>query len=192
MREPVEASAAYLEVIRKELPEYDRLQDEVIRATDGLAVRRILDLGVGTGETSRRLLAAYPQATVTAVDSDAELLQVAREQLGERAELRLGELYEPLPHGPFDLIVTALSVHALRPDDRSRLFARAHRVLRGHGRLIVADAITPGIELPGGSPLDQRAPDRLETLVERVRAAGFSTPRTTWSGAELAVVVGER
>jgi tRNA (cmo5U34)-methyltransferase len=192
MREPVDASAAYLEVIRKELPEYDRLQDEVVRATDGLAVRRILDVGVGTGETSRRLLLAHPEATVTAIDSDPDLLAIAREQLGDRAELRLAELFEPLPHGPFDLIVTALSVHALRPVDRSRLYQRAYRSLRSHGRLVVADAITPGIELPGGLPLDPRAPDRLETLVERIREAGFTTPRTTWSGSELAVVVGER
>lgn len=192
MREPIDASAAYLEVIRKELPEYDALQDEVVRATDGLVVRRILDLGVGTGETSRRLLLAHPEATVTAIDSDPDLLAIARDQLRDRADLRLAELYEPLPHGPFDLIVTALSVHALRPVDRSRLFQRAFRALRNHGRLIVADAITPGIELPGGLPLDGRAPDRLETLVDRIREAGFSTPRTTWSGHELAVVVGER
>lgn len=192
MREPVDASAAYLEVIRKELPEYDRLQDEVVRATDGLDVRRILDVGVGTGETSRRLLLAHPGATVTAIDSDPDLLAIAREQLGERADLRLGELFEPLPHGPFDLIVTALSVHALRPVDRSRLYQRAFRSLRGYGRLVVADAITPGIEVPGGLPLDPRAPDRLETLVERIREAGFASPRTTWSGSELAVVVAER
>jgi tRNA (cmo5U34)-methyltransferase len=191
MREPIDASAAYLEVIRKELPEYDRLQDEVVRATDGLTVRRILDLGVGTGETSRRLLLAHPDATVTAIDSDQDLLQIAREQLGDRAELRLGDLYEPLPHGPFDLIVSALSVHTLRPADRSRLFARAYRVLRQHGRLVVADAITPGIELAGGRALDERSPDRLETLVDRMREAGLD-PRTRWSGADLAVVVGHR
>lgn len=192
MRDPSEASAAFLRAMRRELPEYDRLQDEVTRATEGLQVRRILDLGVGTGETSRRLLERYPDATVTAVDADPEMLQVAREQLGDRADLRLAELYEPLPHGPFDLVVSALSIHRLRPIDRSRLFARAHRVMRGHARIVIADAITPGIELAGAAPLDDRAPDRLETLVGRIRDAGFDTPRTTWSAAELAVVVGER
>ncbi|MEH3055444.1 MAG: class I SAM-dependent methyltransferase [Patulibacter minatonensis] len=191
MREPIHASAAYLEAIRLELPEYDLLQDEVVRATDGLAVTRILDLGAGTGETSRRLLLAHESATSTAVDPDPELLQIARDQLGERADYRLGDLYEPLPHGPFDLVVSALSVHTLRPDDRSRLMVRAHRVLRPGGRLVIADAITPGIVRSGQSPLDLRAPDRLEIIVDRVREAGFA-PRTTWSTANLAVVVGQR
>ncbi|MFT4035059.1 MAG: class I SAM-dependent methyltransferase [Patulibacter sp.] len=185
------ASAAYLEVIRQELPEYDTLQAQVVQATDGLPVRRILDLGVGTGETSRRLLLAYPAATVVAIDADGELLRIAREQLGERAELRLGDLFEPLPHGPFDLIVSSLSFHTLRPADRSRVIARAQRALRPQGRLVIADAITPGIMLPGTPPLDDREPDRLETLAERMREAGLAT-RTIWSSAELAVVVGTR
>lgn len=189
MREPIAASAAYLEVIRRELPEYDALQDAVVRATEGLAVRRILDLGVGTGETSRRLLLAHPEARVVAIDSDEKLLRIAGEQLGERADLRLGDLFEPLPHGPFDLIVSSLSFHTLRPADRSRLFTRAHRALRPQGRIVIADAITPGIERPGSAPLPDRAPDRLETLADRMHEAGFS-PRTTWSGSELAVVVG--
>ncbi|MBO9534818.1 MAG: class I SAM-dependent methyltransferase [Solirubrobacteraceae bacterium] len=191
MREPSQASAAYLEVIRRELPEYDRLQDEVVHATDGLAVARILDLGTGTGETSRRLLLAHPEASVIAIDPDAELLQIARDQLGDHADFRLGDLYEPLPHGPFDLIVSALSVHTMRPIDRSQFFSRAHRALRSGGRLVIGDAVTPGIELPGSPPLQDRAPDRLETLVERISQAGF-TPKTTWSGADLAVVVGQK
>lgn len=191
MREPSQASAAYLEVIRRELPEYDRLQDEVVRAADGLVVQRILDLGTGTGETSRRLLLAYPDANVIAIDPNEELLQIARDQLGDHADFRLGDLYEPLPHGPFDLIVSALSVHTMRPIDRSQFFSRAHRALRPQGRLVIGDAVTPGIELPGGSPLDDRAPDRLETLVDRISQAGF-TPRTTWSGVDLAVVVGQK
>jgi tRNA (cmo5U34)-methyltransferase len=189
MREPTEASAAYLEAIRQELPEYDRLQDEVVRASDGMTVSRILDVGAGTGETSRRLLLAHPGASVYAIDPDEELLHVAGDQLGDRAELRLGDLYEPLPHGPFDLVVAALAVHTLRPVDRSQLIARAHRVLRPNGRLIIGDFVTPGIELSGSPQLDDRAPDRLETLVDRMRAAGFDV-RTPWSGSDLAVVVG--
>lgn len=191
MRDPIAASAAYLEVIRNELPDYDALQDEVVRATDGLTVSRILDLGVGTGETSRRLLLAHPDAKVVAIDSDEKLLQIAGDQLADRAELRLGDLFEPLPHGPFDLIVSSLSFHTLRPADRSRVFARAARVLRPRGRIVIADAITPGIELAGTPALEARSPDRLETLVDRMREAGFEA-RTTWSTSELAVVVGYR
>jgi hypothetical protein len=43
--------ASYLAEIRAEVPDYDRVQDEVAAAARGAAARRVLDLGAGTGET---------------------------------------------------------------------------------------------------------------------------------------------
>src|SRR5215213_11749388 len=61
----------YLDEIRGELPLYDELQ-----AAAGDAIpfppRRVLELGVGTGETTRRLLERYPDAGVTGLDSQPE------------------------------------------------------------------------------------------------------------------------
>ena len=47
---------SYLAMMREDLPRYDELQETVAAATAGLEVRRILELGTGTGETARRLL----------------------------------------------------------------------------------------------------------------------------------------
>jgi hypothetical protein len=48
--------ATYLGTIRAEVPAYDELQDAVAEATAGIQAERVLELGVGTGETSRRVL----------------------------------------------------------------------------------------------------------------------------------------
>ena len=40
---------------------------------------RVLELGVGTGETTRRLLERYPDAEVTGLDSQPEMVFKARE-----------------------------------------------------------------------------------------------------------------
>ena len=61
----------YLDMMREEVPLFDRLHDEVATA-GGAGARRILDLGVGTGETARRVLAAHPSARLVGIDaSDA-------------------------------------------------------------------------------------------------------------------------
>jgi hypothetical protein len=46
----------YLELMHSELPAYERLQDEAAAAT-GSGATRLLELGTGTGETARRVLA---------------------------------------------------------------------------------------------------------------------------------------
>jgi tRNA (cmo5U34)-methyltransferase len=44
----------YLALMREELPNYERLQREATVAT-GIGATRVLELGVGTGETTRRV-----------------------------------------------------------------------------------------------------------------------------------------
>ena len=74
----------------------------------------MLELGTGTGETARRLLEAHPDAFLVGVDASAEMLAVARSVLpGDRVDLRVGAIEEPLPEGPFDLVASALCVHHL-------------------------------------------------------------------------------
>ena len=52
--------ATYLELMHAEVPRYAKLQEQAARATEGVAVRTILELGVGTGETARRVLERHP------------------------------------------------------------------------------------------------------------------------------------
>jgi len=58
--------APYLGTIRTEVPAYDELQDAVADATAGIQAERVLELGVGTGETSRRVLDLHPEAELSA------------------------------------------------------------------------------------------------------------------------------
>lgn len=179
-----DASAAYLKSIRQELPLYDRLQDELIKATYGVAVRRILDLGCGTGETSRRALEAYPEADLIAIDPSPELLQIARAVLPEQAQLRLGYLDEPLPKGSFDLVLSALTIQTLPPHQRADLFPRIRRALAPRGRLVVADLVSQDVR--GRMAAIDRT-DSLAALQGRLRDGGL-TPTVTWAESGLAVV----
>ncbi len=57
----------YLDEIRAQVPRYDELQEETVEAIP-FPPQRVLELGVGTGETTRRLRARYPDAEVTGLD----------------------------------------------------------------------------------------------------------------------------
>ena len=53
------------------------------------------------------------------------------------------DLEDPLPEGPFDLVVSALTVHHLHVDSKAHLFRRIGNALELGGRFVLADVVTP-------------------------------------------------
>ena len=161
---------AYRREIVAEIPAYDELQDAVAAATRG-SVRRVLELGTGTGETALRILALHPGATWTGIDSSEPMLARARERL-PHADLRVARLEEALPHGPFDLVVSALAVHHLDAGGKRDLFARVARVT---DVFVFGDVVVPEhpedatIEIDGVYDVPSSVPEQLAWL----REAGF-------------------
>ena len=176
----------YLEMVRAEVPDYDRLQDELARATDGVDARRVLELGTGSGVTSQRVLARHPHAHLTGVDSSEHMLAAA-DLPG--ADLRLQDLGEPLPEGPFDLVFSALAIHHLDAAAKADLFARVAAVLAPGGRFVMADVIVP--EDPGDvvTPLDAGfdLPETVPDLLRWLQDAGLRG-RVAWQARDLAVL----
>lgn len=70
---------------------------------------RVLDVGCGTGEITRRLAELYPEASVIGVDVLEASLQIARhgsEELGERVQFETGDAFAlRFADASFDLVV---------------------------------------------------------------------------------------
>jgi tRNA (cmo5U34)-methyltransferase len=175
----------YLQNIRADIPVFDELQEQAARATEGAGARHILELGVGTGETARRVLARHPNARFVGVDESDEMLAAA--QLD--ADLRVSRLEDPLPEGPFDLVVSCLAIHHLDSRAKRDLFRRVAGALRPGGRLVLADVIVPEREEDAVTPTTPGfdRPDSLADQLEWLREAGFET-EITWSWKDVAVV----
>lgn len=99
----------------------------------------VLDLGCGTGANLARLLASgQPFGSYTGVDLTAEMLARAREKGVGREDVRLRELdldRDPLPAGPFDLIVsTWVFEHLEDPED---VVHKAWARLRPGGHMVL-------------------------------------------------------
>ena len=78
---------------------------------DPARVRRILDVGTGSGCIAIACALAFPAATVDAVDLSPAALEVAarnvaRHGVGGRLALHLGDVYAPLGDRRYDLIVS--------------------------------------------------------------------------------------
>jgi tRNA (cmo5U34)-methyltransferase len=178
----------YLESMLEEIPGYEELQEETVRATEGMRAARILELGTGTGETARRVLARHPDAHLVGIDSSCSMLEEARHALPD-ADLRVGRLEDPLPEGPFDLVFSALAVHHLDAAGKADLFRRVAAALEPGGRFVLADVVVPErsedavIPCTPGFDLPDSVPDQLAWL----EAAGLE-PRVAWAQRDLAVI----
>ena len=166
----------YLDEMLDEIPGYEELQDAVAAATDGLPVRDVLELGTGTGETALRVLARHPGARWTGIDASEAMLARAWERLPE-AVLLLSRLEEPLPEGPFDLVVSTLAVHHLDGAGKRDLFARVAGVLRRPGgRFVLGDVVVPRAGEEGAISIDRvmDLPDTVADQLAWLEAAGFA------------------
>ena len=156
------------------MPRYDELQERTIEAIP-FPPRRVLELGVGTGETARRLLARYPDAELTGLDSQPEMVFKARE-LG--IEARLARMEDPLPDGPWDLVVSVLSVHHLDEAQKRDLFRR----VREHSRaMVMGDVVIAERQV---APLEEGVdlPSRAVDLAE------WCGGEIVWEADDLAVI----
>ena len=99
---------------------------------------RVLDVGCGTGELLRRIAARYPSASLAGLDPVAEMLQVAGEKLGGKADLRLGWANKlPWEDATFDVVISCNMFHYItHPIEAIR---EMERVLRPGGQLVITD-----------------------------------------------------
>jgi len=178
----------YLQNMLEEVPSYPNLQAETARAAADVQAKTILELGIGTGETAKRVLAEHPGAQLTAIDSSPEMVERAR-RVVPQSDLRLARLEDALPEGPFDLVVSALAVHHLDGPGKQDLFRRIADVLAPEGAFVLADVVVPENDADVVTPIDgvYDLPDRIDDQLRWLRDAGFDA-ETAWSYKDLAVM----
>lgn len=170
--------ASYLDSVRGQVPLYDALQDAAVAAVP-FEPTNVLELGIGTGETASRLLGRFPSARVTGLDSDPDMLFQARE-IAE--EVSLARMEDPLPDGPWDLILSVLSVHRLTDEQKQTLFRRVREQSKA---LVIGDFVSLGDDQGRTQVEGDAYPDTAEEL------AAWCGGKITWQEDDLVVIVAD-
>ncbi len=127
------------------VPCFDEFYGAALAAVGRLpAGARVLDLGAGTGLFAGMLAARRPDLRCTLVDLAAPMLEKARARfaaLGVRVETVAGDYSEALPKGPWDAVISALSIHHLDDMAKRRLFGRVAASLASGGVFVNAEQV---------------------------------------------------
>ena len=184
----------YLDLMRSEVPLYHDLQRRVARAGASIEATAILDLGSGTGETLAQVLPLHPGARAIGIDENDGMLGVARGRLsGYDARFVVADLLDPLPPGPFDLVISVLAIHHLDGPGKAALFAAVAAVLRPGGRFVLGDVVIP---TGAGRPVtpvadDYDKPSTVDEQLGWLEEAGLGVA-VRWQQDDLAVLSADR
>ena len=105
-------AAGYDSFALRAMPRYEEMLREIVRCLpDG--PRDLLELGCGTGTLTAILMRRYPEASLTAIDASAEMIETARARVPPKCVSFTVSLFEDLdlPEGSFDLIASNMSLH---------------------------------------------------------------------------------
>lgn len=149
-------------------------------------VMKVLDVGCGTGTLTLMIKKTHPQAEVTGIDGDPQVLKLAAGK-SNGANIQWDEGFAtslPYPEAAFDRVVTSLVIHHLATDDKRRAFKEIHRVLKPGGEFHVLDFGTPHSTLTHFMTIYMRrleeTADNFDGLIPQfITEAGFRSVRET-------------
>ena len=173
-----------------------RFKRDLIACARIAAGHRVLDLGAGTGTLAIMIKRVQPDAQVTGLDADPEILEIARVKAlragADVAFVLANAAALPYPDGPFDRVLASLVFSLLSSGDKQLAMRETYRVLRGGGELHLADFGPPhtfwGRLLAPRMRRFERISDNLDGLLPAMfREAGFEKVDET---ARFATILG--
>ncbi|MGN5632797.1 class I SAM-dependent methyltransferase [Streptomyces sp. AC154] len=145
---------------------------------------RVLDLACGTGSITDRLLRRFPKATSTGVDLDPALLAIARGTFDgdERVAFVTADLKDPrwpdaLPHGSYDVVLTATALHWLHSEPLAVLYGQLGGLVRDGGVFMNADHMTD----PDTPRINAAERAQRHAVMDRAKAGGVLDWADWWA-----------
>lgn len=138
------ASAQYDEQRKKLIPCFDDLYGIAIENMSlTTASPGILDLGAGTGLFSKMVLNKFPNAEIELIDIAEKMLEVAKERFNENnnVSIKVQDYVSLQPETKYDVIISSLSIHHLKDEDKIILYDNIYKWLKPGGLFINVDQV---------------------------------------------------
>lgn len=160
-------------------PETEVVVERCLARLAGLEAPQVLDVGTGSGAIALAIADEHRGARAAGIDASEAALEVARAnaaRTGLEVTFGHGDLFEGLPPGPWDLVVS--NPPYVRPDEIDRLEPevrdwepRAALVAEGATEAIARAAL--GVLRPGGALVLEVADGEAEGVAGLIRRLGY-------------------
>ena len=140
------ANEIYDDDTRRSIPGHDKLHKEIINTVREYSkhheVMKILELGIGTGLTSEKILELIPTASLTAVDFSEQMMSGAKKRLVKfKVDYLLGDYSEMSFDTDFDMVVSVIGIHHQKDEGKRLLFRKIFDSLKAGGVFIFGDLV---------------------------------------------------
>jgi ubiquinone/menaquinone biosynthesis C-methylase UbiE len=154
------SSFAFMKVLESSPNRYDRgirilsrgrITEVYLKIAEMVAApgKRIIDIGCGTGNVS--LACAARGSSVMGIDSNAEMLEVAKSKAKKAKledevkwlELGVAEIAGKISERSLDAVVSCLAFSELTPDEQTYTLSTAYSLLKPSGKIVIADEVVP-------------------------------------------------
>ena len=157
---------------------------------------RVLDLACGTGVAAMIVRQRYPGCTVTGLDVDARILELARRRMRKAKVSGVDLVCAPaertgLDAASFDTVISTLAFHHLPPRSKEEAAREIARLLRGGGTFFLVDIQPRSRRVPTLTEQQATSPkwasrsntaDNLQQLLSRAGLdAHTEDPPRTWA-----------
>ncbi|MCI4333500.1 MAG: class I SAM-dependent methyltransferase [Thermoplasmata archaeon] len=141
-------ASGYDRAATQTMPGYDELHQTLVWGIPFSPTRkfRVLELGIGTGTLSMRLLARYSHAELVGVDLSKRMIALSKtktRRYRERVALVQGDLSDFPTDAPYDAVVSSLAIHHLENAEKWALFRKIRKALAPGGYFGDADDHLP-------------------------------------------------
>jgi SAM-dependent methyltransferase len=134
-----------------------RTAPEVARCYDWSTVRRVFDIGGGSGELLRQLLRSHPHLHGTLVDragpARASADRLSGSDVRDRVEFVTGDFFDPLPPGG-DVYVVSRAITDWNDRDATAILRRCADASRPSGRVLIVEVLPSEPHTPYLTPFD--------------------------------------
>ena len=130
----------------------------VVETVGAAGVRRLLDLGGGSGAYSIAFAQANPELRAEVLDLDS-VVPIAQKHIDEaglagRVTTRVGDLLTDEFGAAYDLVLLSAICHMFGPEENQDLLRRSYRALTPGGRVVIRDfVLEPDKTAPKGAAL---------------------------------------
>ena len=114
-------------------------------------VKKILDLGAGTGLELIHLFEVYPEAEVTVIDITENMLEeLKKRSFADHVTTICGDFFEVEFGDSYDAVISTSVLHHFKTEEKIKLYKKIYDCLKENGQFINCDKIALSQEIEDG------------------------------------------